>query len=104
MWLTGFRRGVPVDAVYRQAHEGAHSDAGDRPGKPRLSGQGSRLDRRLQRDAAKPARCARAVRIGDDGTGDEEIVAPIEERVQALLEAIEATEAHLRGLGFDPAV
>ena len=33
----------------------------------------------------------------------EEIVAPIEERVQALLEAIEATEAHLRGLGFDPA-
>ena len=41
--------------------------------------------------------------VGDDGTGDEEIVAPIEERVQALIEAIEATEAHLRGLGFDPA-
>ena len=41
--------------------------------------------------------------LGDDGTGEEEIVAPIEERVQALLEAIEATEAHLRGLGFDPA-
>ena len=41
--------------------------------------------------------------LGDDGTGGEEIVAPIEERVQALLEAIEATEAHLRGLGFDPA-
>jgi type I restriction enzyme, R subunit len=40
--------------------------------------------------------------LGDDGTGGEEIVAPIEERVQALLEAIEATEAHLRGLGFDP--
>jgi type I restriction enzyme R subunit len=39
--------------------------------------------------------------LGDDETG-EEIVAPIEERVQALLEAIEATEAHLRGLGFDP--
>ena len=36
-------------------------------------------------------------------TGGEEIVAPIEERVQALLEAIEATEEHLRGLGFDPA-
>ena len=34
--------------------------------------------------------------LGDDGTGGEEIVAPIEERVQALLEAIEATEAHLR--------
>ena len=41
--------------------------------------------------------------LGDDGTGGEEIVAPIEERVQALLEAIEATEAHLRELGFDPA-
>lgn len=41
--------------------------------------------------------------LGDDGTGEEEIVAPIEERVQALIEAIEATEAHLRGLGFDPA-
>jgi type I restriction enzyme, R subunit len=41
--------------------------------------------------------------LGDDGRGGEEIVAPIEERVQALIEAIEATEAHLRGLGFDPA-
>ena len=41
--------------------------------------------------------------LGDDGGRDEEIVAPIEERVQALIEAIEATEAHLRGLGFDPA-
>ena len=43
--------------------------------------------------------------LGDDGDsgGGEEIVAPIEERVQALIEAIEATEAHLRGLGFDPA-
>jgi type I restriction enzyme R subunit len=41
--------------------------------------------------------------LGDDGTGSEEIVAPIEERVQALLEAIEATESHLRDLGFDPA-
>jgi type I restriction enzyme R subunit len=40
--------------------------------------------------------------LGDDSTGGEEIVAPIEERVQALIEAIEATEAHLRGLGFDP--
>ena len=41
--------------------------------------------------------------LGDEGTGSEEIVAPIEEGVQALIEAIEATEAHLRGLGFDPA-
>ena len=40
--------------------------------------------------------------LGDDGTGGEEIIVPIEERVQALIEAIEATEAHLRRLGFDP--
>ncbi|MCC8935913.1 type I restriction endonuclease subunit R [Bradyrhizobium sp. Arg68] len=40
--------------------------------------------------------------LGDDGTGGEEIVAPIEERVQALIEGVEATEAHLRWLGFDP--
>ena len=40
--------------------------------------------------------------LGDDGTGGEEIVVPIEERVQALIEAIEATEAHLRRLEFDP--
>ncbi|MDO8786921.1 MAG: type I restriction endonuclease subunit R [Sulfuritalea sp.] len=38
--------------------------------------------------------------MGDDG-GDEEIVAPLEERVAALQDAIEATEAHLRGLGFE---
>ena len=41
--------------------------------------------------------------LGDEGDDDGEIVAPIEERVQALVEAIEATETHLRGLGFDPA-
>ncbi|TIM10231.1 type I restriction endonuclease subunit R [Mesorhizobium sp.] len=41
--------------------------------------------------------------LGDDGTGGEEIIAPIEERVQALIEAIEATDAHLHGLGCDPA-
>ena len=41
--------------------------------------------------------------LGDDGEGGEEIVQPVEERVQALIEAIEATEAQLRGLGFDPA-
>lgn len=39
--------------------------------------------------------------LGDDG-GSEEIVAPLEERVAALQDAIEATEAHLRSLGFDP--
>ena len=38
----------------------------------------------------------------DDGDEGEEIVTPIEERVQALIEAIEATEVHLRLLGFDP--
>jgi type I restriction enzyme R subunit len=40
--------------------------------------------------------------LGEDGAAGEEVVAPIEERVQALIEAIEATETHLRGLGFEP--
>ena len=40
--------------------------------------------------------------LGDDGEGGEEIVAPIEERVKALLSAVEETEKHLRGLGFEP--
>jgi type I restriction enzyme R subunit len=39
--------------------------------------------------------------LGDDETGGEEIIAPIEERVQALIEAIGATDAHLRSVGFD---
>ncbi len=39
--------------------------------------------------------------LGDDA-GGEEIVAPLEERVAALMDAIEVTEAHLVGLGFDP--
>ena len=37
----------------------------------------------------------------DDGNGGA-IVAPIEELVAALLQAIEATESHLRALSFDP--
>jgi type I restriction enzyme R subunit len=40
--------------------------------------------------------------LGDDAD-NEEIVAPLEERVTALLDAVEATEAHLRGLGFEAA-
>ena len=40
--------------------------------------------------------------LGDGEHGGEEIIGPIEERVQALIEAIEATESHLRSLGFDP--
>jgi type I restriction enzyme R subunit len=40
--------------------------------------------------------------LGDDGDGGEaEIVAPIEELLKALLQAIEAAENHLAGLGFD---
>ena len=42
--------------------------------------------------------------LGDEETGGEEIIAPIEERVQALIESIEATEAHIRRLGFNPSV
>ena len=41
--------------------------------------------------------------LGDEEGGEEEILEPVEERVKALLEAIEATETHLRGLGFNPA-
>ncbi len=40
--------------------------------------------------------------LGDDRGGEEEIVAPIEERVRALLSAVEETEKHLRDLGFEP--
>ena len=40
--------------------------------------------------------------LGDEGAGGAgDLITPIEERVQALIEAIEATEAHLRGAGFD---
>lgn len=38
--------------------------------------------------------------LGDDG-GEAEVVAPIEERVAALADAIQVTEAYLLGLGFD---
>jgi len=41
--------------------------------------------------------------LGDEGDLSNEVVAPVEERVKALLDAIEAAEAHLRDLGFDPA-
>jgi type I restriction enzyme R subunit len=40
---------------------------------------------------------------GDDGIGAGDVVAPIEELVAALLQAIEAAEKHLLGLGFDAA-
>jgi type I restriction enzyme R subunit len=40
--------------------------------------------------------------LGDEEEeGDNDIVAPIEDLVMALLQAIEATEKHLLGLGFD---
>lgn len=41
--------------------------------------------------------------LGDEGNDSDEIVSPLEERVYALLDAIEATEVHLRGLGFESA-
>jgi type I restriction enzyme R subunit len=41
--------------------------------------------------------------LGDEGGGDEEVVAPIEERVAALLAALEETGKHLAGLGFNVA-
>ena len=39
---------------------------------------------------------------GDDDGGGDEIVEPIENRVAALKQAIEETESHLIGLGFNP--
>jgi len=43
--------------------------------------------------------------LGDDdgGGGGGGIVAPIEELVKTLVQALEAAEGHLKGLGFDPA-
>lgn len=38
----------------------------------------------------------------DDDNGGGDIVAPLEEMVSALVQAIEAGENHLRGLGFEP--
>ncbi len=39
--------------------------------------------------------------VGEGGGGEMDIVAPLEERVNALVSAIEETESHLRSLGFD---
>ena len=39
--------------------------------------------------------------LGDTGNEEDEVVAPIEERVRALVQVIEATEAYLLELGFD---
>jgi type I restriction enzyme R subunit len=41
--------------------------------------------------------------LGDKEGAGNAIVAPIEELVKALMEAIEAVENHLKGLGFEPA-
>jgi len=41
--------------------------------------------------------------LGDDGAGETEIVAPVEERVLALAQALGETERHLASLGFDAA-
>jgi type I restriction enzyme, R subunit len=41
--------------------------------------------------------------LGDEDEGGSDIVAPIEELVASLLQAIEAAEKHLFGLGFDTA-
>ena len=56
-----FRCRVPIDALPRQADEGAQPDAGDCAGEPRVSRQGFRPDRRLQRHAEEPAGGAGAV-------------------------------------------
>ncbi len=102
MWLTGFDVEC-LSTLYIDKPMKAHTlmQAIARANRV-YPGQGLRRDRGLQRHAQEPARGAGAVRPGRRRRwrrGD--IVAPIEERVQALLEAIEATENHLRGLGFE---
>ena len=39
--------------------------------------------------------------LGEGANSEEDIIAPIEDRVNSLLDAIEAAENHLMGLGFD---
>lgn len=50
----------------------------------------------------KSLRAALAQYALGEGGGDAEIVAPLEDRVAALDDALNVTEAHLRGLGFEP--
>ena len=96
------RRGVPGDALHRQADEGPHPDAGHRPRQPRLSR--ARTAASSSTTTACSRACARRWRSMPLGTrtkaADGGIVAPIEELVAALLQAIEAAENHLLGLGL----
>jgi type I restriction enzyme R subunit len=75
--------------------------------RPLLSSRARRWASTLRASCATLSRAKGAAlaqyALGDDSDGGEDIIAPIEERVQALIEAIEATEAHLRNLRFDPA-
>ena len=82
----------------RKTHQGVSSDTGLIA--PAAAIPQSRLELRQSRH--RNFALARYA-LGDDGNEGEQIVEPIEERVQALIEALEATEHHLRRLDFDPA-
>jgi type I restriction enzyme R subunit len=88
MWLTGFDVEC-LATLYIDKPMRAHTlmQAIARANR-RVSRQGLRPDRRLQRHAQEPARSPGTVCARDDG-GDDEIVAPLEERVSALADAIE---------------
>ena len=91
-----------VYALHRQAHESPYADAGYCSRQPALPGKdfGLIVDYNGMLKSLRAALAQYA--LGDDGNDGEEIIAPIEERVKALMDAVEATEAHLLGLGFDP--
>src|SRR5436853_3865628 len=102
MWLTGFDVEC-LSTLYidkpMKAHTFMHAIAGANrvyPGKD----FGLIVDYNGMLKSLREALAQYA--LGDGGGGEEEIVAPIEERVKALLSAIEETEKHLRSLGFEP--
>ena len=75
---------MSLDALRGQADEGAHAHAGHRSGKPRYPGKdfGLIVDYNGMLKSLREALAQYALGDEDDG-GEEEIVAPIEERVKA---------------------
>ena len=103
MWLTGFDVEC-LSTLYIDKPMKAHTlmQAIARANRV-YPGQGLRPDRGLQRDAQEPARGARAIRArrgrrrrGGNRRADRGA------RKRVARRRIEATEKHLRGLGFEP--
>ncbi|MFO1422398.1 MAG: hypothetical protein U1F70_01915 [Candidatus Competibacteraceae bacterium] len=94
------RRGMPLDALSRQADEGAHPDAkaiARANRRYRSKDFGLIVDYNGMLKSLREALAQYA--LGDKGDPSDDVVAPVEEeRAKALLDAIEATEAHLPGI------